>query len=129
MQLLLVVRLGEAFYLNSLPKGNPITIKKEVMKKEGKQRRWTQADEDILISNVEKHVLCLQKAFNNAAKVIHRSPKAVAAHWYQKTSRNSGRTLFATVSGRHVAVNRKNGSGEPLKKGIFMKILSLLKLR
>lgn len=80
-----------------------------------KMKKWSQADEDRLIKNVEKHVLCLAKAFRQTSLELQRSPKAVAVHWYKYTSRKCGRTLFMTVSGSHVAVNRKNSKGQPLK--------------
>lgn len=94
-----------------------------------KVNKWTQADEDRLIKNVEKHVLCLTKAFEVTSKEIQRSPKAISAHWYQKTSKQCGRTLFATVSGKHVAVNRKNSNGQPLKLSLYKRILSILGLK
>lgn len=90
---------------------------------------WTQVDEDKLIKNVEKHVLCLQRAFEATSKEIQRSPKAIAAHWYQKTSQKCGRTFFATVSGRHVAINRKNSKGQPLQLSLYKRILSILGLK
>lgn len=90
---------------------------------------WSLNDEEILIKNVEKHVLCLTKAFNATSLEIQRSPKAVAAHWYQKTSQNCGKTLFMTVSGKHVAVNRKNSKGNPLKLSLYKRILTLLGLK
>jgi hypothetical protein len=96
--------------------------------KNKKVKRWSQAEEDILIKNVEKNVLCLHKAFEQTALEIQRSPGAVAARWYQYTSKNCG-TKFATISGRHVASNRKNSKGKPLKLSIFKKILSLLGLK
>ena len=88
--------------------------------------KWSAADEVRLIKNVEKHVLCLSRAFEVTSKELQRSPKAVSAHWYQKTSKQCGRTLFMTVSGKHVAVNRKNSKGQPLKLPLYKKILSLL---
>jgi hypothetical protein len=90
---------------------------------------WSLNDEEILIKNVEKHVLCLTKAFSATSLEIQRSPKAVAAHWYQKTSQNCGKTLFMTVSGKHVAVNRKNSKGNPLKLSLYKRILTLLGLK
>lgn len=93
-----------------------------------KVKKWTQAEEDRLIKNVEKHVLCLTKAFEITSKEIQRSPSAVAGHWYSRTSIQCGRTLFATISGKHVAVNRKNSKGQPLKISIFKKVLSFLGL-
>lgn len=98
----------------------------KVSKKGIKVKPWSQNDEDILLRNVEKHVLCLTKAFEQTSKEIQRSPKAVAAHWYQRTSINSGRTLFMTLSGKHVAVNRKNSKGQPLKLPLYKKILAFL---
>ena len=89
---------------------------------------WTQNDEDVLIRNVEKHVLCLTKAFEVTSKEIQRSPKAVAAHWYSRTSIQCGKTLFLTASGRHVAVNRKNSKGQPLKLPIYKRLLAILGL-
>jgi RecB family endonuclease NucS len=109
-----------------------ITIKKiNIMTKSKKGQKhnfWSQADENILIKNVEKHVLCLQRAFEVTSKEVQRSPKAVAAHWYQRTSQQCGRTLFATVSGKHVAVNRKNSKGQPMKLSLYKRVLSLLGL-
>ena len=98
-------------------------------KKQKKVRNpWTQNDEDVLIRNVEKHVLCLTKAFETTSKEIQRSPKAVAAHWYSRTSIQCGKTLFLTASGRHVAVNRKNSKGQPLKLPIYKRLLAILGL-
>lgn len=98
-------------------------------KKQKKVRNpWTQNDEDILIKNVEKHVLCLTKAFEATSKEIQRSPKAVAAHWYSRTSIQCGKTLFLTASGRHVAINRKNSKGQPLKLPIYKRLLAILGL-
>lgn len=98
-------------------------------KKQKKVRNpWTQNDEDVLIRNVEKHVLCLTKAFEATSKEIQRSPKAVAAHWYSRTSIQCGKTLFLTASGRHVAVNRKNSKGQPLKLPIYKRLLAILGL-
>lgn len=94
-----------------------------------KIKPWSSYDEDRLIKNVEKHVMCLKRGFEQTSKEIQRSPKAVAAHWYQKTSKNCGRTLFMTVSGIHVAVNRKNGKGQPIKLPLYKRVLSCLGLK
>lgn len=98
-----------------------INVKKKAIK-------WSQADEDRLINNVEKHVLCLKRAFEQTSKELQRSPRAVSAHWYTKTSKNCNRTLFMTVSGSHVAVNRKNSKGQPIKLPLYKRLLSVLGL-
>lgn len=90
--------------------------------------KWSKAHEKRLISNVEKHVLCLRRAFEITSKEVQRSPSAVAAHWYQRTSKNCGRTLFMTVSGHHVAVNRKNSKGQPIRLPLYKRLLGILGL-
>lgn len=97
------------------------TNKKKVVK-------WSQSDEDRLIKNVEKHVLCLADAFRITSQELQRSPRAVMAHWYKYTSKNCGRTLFMTVSGSHVSVNRKNSKGQALKLSLYRRLLSILGL-
>ena len=92
--------------------------------KKGKKKPWTANDEERLIKNVQKHVLCLKKAFEQSSKEIQRSPKAVAAHWYTHTSRDSKHVLFLTMSGRHVAFNRKNSKGQASTLPLFKKVLS-----
>lgn len=93
-----------------------------------KAPKWPKAHEAILLRNVEKHVLCLRRAFEITAEEVHRSTQAVAAHWYQSTSKKCGRALFMTVSGSHMAVNRKNSKGQPIKLPLYKKLLVVLGL-
>ena len=92
--------------------------------RKGKRKPWTTNDEERLIKNVQKHVLCLKKAFEQTSKEIQRSPKAVAAHWYTHTSRDQKHVLFLTMSGKHVAFNRKNSKGQASSLPLFKKVLS-----
>jgi hypothetical protein len=92
--------------------------------RKGKRKPWTANDEERLIKNVQKHVLCLKKAFEKTSKEINRSPKAVAAHWYTHTSRDQKHVLFLTMSGQHVAFNRKNSKGQASNMSLFKKVLS-----
>lgn len=94
--------------------------------------RWTQAEEERLIANVEKHVLCLTKAFEITSKELQRTPGAVANHWYSKTSVKGGKTLFGLVSGTYLVVNRKNAKeakADVMPVNAFHKILKLLGLK
>jgi hypothetical protein len=93
--------------------------------RKGKKRKaWTSNEEDKLIKNVQKHVLCLKKAFEQTSLEIQRSPKAVAAHWYTHTSRDQKHVLFLTMSGKHVAFNRKNSKGQASTMPLFKKVLA-----
>ena len=94
-------------------------------KKVQKRAPWTAQDEDRLIENVKKNVTNLSKAFDKTAKEIQRSPKAIAAHWYTHTSRDQHHVLFLTVSGQHVAFNRKNGKGQQSSLPLYKRILAL----
>jgi hypothetical protein len=93
-------------------------------KKGQKIKPWTANDEERLLKNVQKHVLCLKKAFEQTSKEIQRSPKAVAAHWYTHTSRDQKHVLFLTMSGKHVAFNRKNSKGQASSLPLFRKVLA-----
>ena len=104
--------------------------KKKASKKGQPLRRWTKEEDERLLANVDKHVLCLTKAFELTSLEVQRSPKAVAAHWYQITSKGA-HTKFGLFSNDFVVRNRKNAKANKAKKmpkGIFQRILKLLKL-
>lgn len=90
---------------------------------------WTQDEEDILIKNVRNNVTNLRKAFYQTSLEIQRSEKAITGHWYQHTSKQGDHCLFLTVSGQHVAINRKNGKGQPTTLSFFQKVLAIFGLK
>lgn len=90
---------------------------------------WTSHEEDRLIKNVRNNVTNLTRAFKVTSNEIQRTPGAISAHWYARTSKDSKHTLFLTCSGKHVAVNRKNGKGQPLKLPLYKKILAIFGLQ
>lgn len=90
-----------------------------------KNNPWTSQDEDRLIENVRNNVTNLTKAFNATSKEIQRTPTACAAHWYANTSIKSGHVLFMTLSGKHIAINRKNGKGKQLALPIYKRVLAI----
>jgi len=57
---------------------------------------------------------------------LDRTPKSVAAHWYQNLSKRPDSIAFFTVSEHHKSFNRKNGKGIPSTKTVFRRILRLL---
>lgn len=96
-------------------------------KKNKSWKAWSQAEEDILLKNIENNVTCLKKAFLLTSKELQRTPSACASHWYVYTSKGK-KTRFLTMSGSHVARNRKNGKGDPVTLSLFKRVLALLKL-
>lgn len=97
-------------------------------KKGTKRVPWTQREEDILIENVRKNVTNLKKAFLLTSKEVQRTPKAITAHWYSRTSIQSGHCLFMTISGKHIAINRKNGRGKKSSLPLYKKVLAIFGL-
>lgn len=93
-----------------------------------KPNPWTVQDEEVLINNIRKNVTNLSKAFKATSKEIQRTPAACAGHWYANTSIKSGHVLFLTCSGKHIAINRKNGKGKPLAMPLYKKVLALFGL-
>ena len=90
---------------------------------------WTQGEDDILINNIRDNVTNLTQAFKKTSKEIQRGEKAVAAHWYSRVSKEGDHCLFLTVSGKHVAVNRKNGKGKPTTLSFFQRVLAIFGLK
>lgn len=97
-------------------------------RKGSKHMPWTSQDEDRLIENVRNNVTNLSKAFKATSKEIQRTPTACAAHWYSNTSIKSGHVLFMTLSGKHIAINRKSGKGKPLAMPLYKKVLAFFGL-
>lgn len=90
---------------------------------------WTEGEEDILVNNVRDNVTNLTTAFKLTASQISRSEGAVAGHWYNRVSKEGDHCLFLTVSGKHVAVNRKNGKGKPTTLSFFQRVLAIFGLK
>lgn len=93
-----------------------------------KNKPWTAQDEERLIENVKKNVTNLSKAFKLTSKEIQRTSGACAGHWYANTSIKSGHCLFMTISGKHIAINRKNGKGNKSSMSLYQKVLAIFGL-
>ena len=46
--------------------------------------------------------------------------------WYNVLSKDKANACFVTISGKHQALNRKNGKGVKSSKSIFTKVLKIL---
>lgn len=93
-----------------------------------KNRKWTTAEDSIVVAQVRKFPTNLTHAFKEAAKEIDRTASACAYHWYTKLSKDSSNACFITISGKHKSLNRKNGEGEKCSQSLFTKILKLLNI-
>lgn len=96
--------------------------------KKQKAQPWKLEEEERLIANVKHNITNLTKAFAITSKEIQRTPQAISSHWYTNTSIKGNHALFLTVSGKHVAVNRKNGKGKPCSVPLYKKVLALFGL-
>lgn len=91
-------------------------------------KRWTTAEDSIVVDQVRKSPTNLTQAFKTAARETGRTASACANRWYTVLSKDKANTCFVTVSGKHSSINRKNGKGVPCTKNIFTKILKLLNI-
>lgn len=90
-------------------------------------RRWTRAEEEILLSHVKQNPQNLHNCFIAVGRTTGRSAKAVASHWYTRTSKDPDNLCFFTASSRHVSKNRKNGEGVVSTNSIWQRFLRVLR--
>ena len=90
------------------------------------KKRWTTTEDSIVVEQVRKSPTNLKQAFKEAARVTGRSEVACSARWYTVLSKDKSNACFITVSGKHKALNRKNGKGTPCNQSLFTRVLKLL---
>ena len=73
------------------------------------KRRWTNKEEQVLISQVRQSPNNLARAFRATSEIIERNPHCVEQHWYLKT-RHSG-TIFMTIGS-----NTKNSNSKVVRE-------------
>lgn len=90
------------------------------------KKRWTTTEDSIVVEQVRKSPTNLKQAFKEAARVTGRSEVACSVRWYTVLSKDKGNACFITVSGKHKALNRKNGKGTTCNQSLFTRVLKLL---
>ena len=96
-------------------------------KSNGKNRRWTDAEERALLKQVRVFPHNLTKCFLIVSEEIGRTPGAVANHWYSKTSKDPNILCFFTASSKHYSQNRKNGAGVEITESMWGKFVRLIR--
>ena len=90
------------------------------------KKRWSTAEDSIVVDQVRKSPTNLKHAFREAARVTGRSEGACCNRWYTVLSKDKANACFITVSGKHQSLNRKNGKGTACNKSLFTRVLKLL---
>ena len=96
------------------------------------KKRWTNDEEQVIISKVRQYPNNLKRAFKEASEVLDRTEHAVALHWYNKTRMSEA--VFITAGSKTANVNSKNvftgsyDNTQRVKVSIWRKILRLLGL-
>ena len=77
------------------------------------KRRWTNDEEQVIISKVKANPNNLAKAFREASPEIERTYHAIEQHWYTKKGRRPALKdrcghCFLTYGGKSLNINRKN---------------------
>lgn len=79
------------------------------------KRRWTNDEEQVIISKVKANPNNLAKAFREASLEIGRTVAAIEQYWYIKKGRRAALKdrcghCFLTYGGKSLNINRKNVS-------------------
>ena len=90
------------------------------------KKKWTSTEDTQVVDQVRKSPTNLKQAFRKAARVTGRSEGACCNRWYTVLSKDKANACFITVSGKHQALNRKNGKGTACNKSLFIRVLKLL---
>ena len=95
-------------------------------------RKWTEAEDEVLITEIGTNPLNLRLCFIAAATKLHRTPNACASHWYAYLSQSTKRDKTAIITiGRKTAFRNKKRykEGTPsyrVRTGVFLRLLRSL---
>lgn len=70
-----------------------------------KHKRWTADEEKVIADQVSRHANNLTEAFNEAARILERTPKSISHRWYNKCCKEA--VCFATIGYKKRNINRK----------------------
>lgn len=70
-----------------------------------KRRRWSSADDDVLIECLKANVNNLHQGFAEASERLQRTPGACSVRWYTVTTHKA--VIFGTYVDGGVIANRK----------------------
>lgn len=90
-------------------------------------RKWTEEEDNRLLRQVRTFPQNLSRCFLIVSEEIHRTPSAVANHWYTVVSKKPNSTCFFTASPQHVSRNRKNGKGVESNRSIWYRLMSIIR--
>lgn len=92
-----------------------------------KRKRWTNEEEQVLISQVKQNPGNLARAFRATSEIIGRNPHSIEQRWYGKVRHSE--TVFMTIGANAMNVNSKVGNNpQPVRLPIWKKVLKLLGL-
>lgn len=98
------------------------------------KRRWTNDEEQVIISKVKANPNNLQKAFREASLELQgRTANAIRLHWYQNSNRQRALKdrcghCFLTYGGKSLNINRKNVSANTSDNTIIISMDKLQKI-
>lgn len=97
-----------------------------------RKRRWTNDEDEVLITQVRSNPNNLAKAFRATSDIVGRSPHCVEQRWYTKIRHTE--VIFMTVSSKtkntntKVTLENKPNNTEEVQIPIWRRILRLLGL-
>lgn len=96
------------------------------------KKKWTNDEEQVVISKVRNNPINLKKAFKEASIELDRTPDAISMKWYKGGLREKSAKVFITCGSKTVNVNRKivsdktSDNTRELTKSKWRRIISIL---
>ena len=91
------------------------------------KRPWTSEEDERLIRQIKAFPQNLHRCFLMVGEEIGRTETACATRWYTKLSKDPAVLCFFTASPKHVSKNRKNGTGVESNRGIWQRLITVLR--
>lgn len=91
------------------------------------RKRWTRQEDNRLLRQLRAFPQNQSKCFAIIAEEIGRTKPAVAAHWYQKLSKDPDVLVYFTASSKHISKNRKNGMGVESNSNIWRRLMAVIR--
>lgn len=96
------------------------------------KKKWTNDEEQVVISKVRNNPNNLLRAFREASIELGRTPESIVYRWYKGGLREKSAKVFITCGSKTVNVNRKivsdktSDNTRELTKSKWRRIISIL---
>lgn len=70
------------------------------------RKKWSREEDRVLLNQVSRSPQCLYRAFENAARILERTPNSCRLRWYGHVSKHEN-VAFALIGSKIATINSK----------------------